>query len=74
MEDQSKVSFQVLFTVVVPTMSLLMLLMVFGFIMSTILLIRKQRETQIEFIQSQVMEIPVTNEDDGLIPTQTDMD
>ena len=52
--------------ILVPTLSLLMLLIVFGFTVSVKFLIRKQRQVQIELIQSQVMEIPAANED-GLI-------
>ena len=63
--------------ILVPTLSLLMLLILFGFTVSMKVLIRKQRQAQIELIQSQVMEIPTANED-GLISDidskQTDME
>ena len=75
--NKSMISFQLLFTILVPTLSLLMLLIVFGFTVSVKFLIRKQRQAQIELIQSQVMEIPAANED-GLISDidskQTDME
>ena len=56
--------------IVVPTLSLLMLLVVFGSTVFTRILIRRQKQAQIELIQSQVMEIPttLTNEDDLIAP------
>ena len=74
--NKLKISFQLLFIILVPTLSVLMLLVITGFTVSTRILIRKQRQVQVEFLQSQVMEIPTTNEDAGSISDskQTDME